>query len=212
MAGGIEVAVDHVVVVAVGAVVDPLPLLVLDYLLLLGQHRLGDRVDKAAQLVGLGPDHLFQRVARDRLKVVGAVAARGSVGPGPADAGAHLVEAALAEVFRFQEEQVLEEVGKARAPLLFPRRADVGGQGHGHHRVGGVDVQHHLQAVVEAEFGEGDGKRAIIRHLCETGQRKESKRNQGQEGSHRMKLGAGNYRFVSWAAGGTSRAGRSSSR
>jgi hypothetical protein len=50
--GRVEVLGDHGLRVAVRLVVDALPLLVLDDLLLLGEDRLGDGVDEEADLVG----------------------------------------------------------------------------------------------------------------------------------------------------------------
>ncbi len=145
----IQVLKHHAVGVAIGRIVDRLALLVLDDLFLLGQHGVGDGVDEIAQLVGLGPDHLLQRVIGHGLQVVGDVETGRAVGPRAADAGAHGIQAAGPEVFRIEEEQVLEQVGEAGPARLLARRSDPGGQHHRDHGVGAVNVEDHAQTVLQ---------------------------------------------------------------
>ena len=152
--------VDHEVGVAVGPVVHALALLVLDDLLLLGDHRLGHGVDEESQLVGLGPKSLLQSVDRHHFEVVGAVAARGAVG-GAADAGHEAVESAGAQVLRVQEEEVLEEVSESGAPLDLSGRAHVEGHGDRRQRVRAVHMENDFQPVVELEALEVDGARGV---------------------------------------------------
>ena len=157
---GVQRLVHDEVGVAVGSVVHALALLVLDDLLLLGDHRFGDGVDEESQLVGLGPQRLLQPVDRHHFEVVGAVAARGAVG-GAADAGHEAVESAGAQVLRVQEEEVLEEVGEPGAPLDLAGRAHVEGHRHGGHRVGAVHVEDDFQSVVQLVALEVDGDRSV---------------------------------------------------
>ena len=144
--------VDDVQCVAVRRVVDALAFLVLDDLFFFRQHRLGDGVDEPAELVRFGPDHLFKRILGNRLQIIGAVLRGRAVGARAADARAHLVEPALAQVLRFQEQQVFEQVREAGAPGLFTGRAHVRRQVHGHDRVGPVDVKNHVQPVRQREL------------------------------------------------------------
>lgn len=61
--------------------------------------------------------------------------------PRHADARAHCVEPALAEVFGLKEEQVLEQAGEPRAPRHLAQRADVSVELHSDHRIGAVHVE-----------------------------------------------------------------------
>ena len=148
---GIQRVEHHRIGVAIGAVVDALPLLVLDDLLFLLDHRIGHGIDEPAELVGLGPEHLFQRVVGDGLQIVGDVVAGRTIGAAAADARAHAVQAAGAEVLRIEEEQMLEHVRKARASGCLARRPYVHGQHDCGHRIGAVDVEDHFKPVVEGE-------------------------------------------------------------
>ncbi len=111
----IQRRVDHLLLITIRLIVDALPLLVLDHLFLFGQHGFGDRVDKPAEFVGFGPQHFFQRIGRHSLEIVGAIATRGTIGSRATDARTHRVETTPAEVFRFQKQQMFEQMGKPRA-------------------------------------------------------------------------------------------------
>src|SRR5690606_6581449 len=66
------------------------------------------------------------------------------------------VQAARTQVFRIEEEQVLEVMGEPRAPLYLPCRADVERQRHGDDGIRAVHVQHHVQAVLQLVLLVGD--------------------------------------------------------
>ena len=139
MSFGVQRFVDDEVVVPVNLVVDALPLLVLDDLLFLRDHRFGDCVDEEAELVRLRPQRLLQAVDRHYLEVVGAIAVGRAIGRA-SDPRHQAVEAARAEVLRVQEEQVLEDMREPRPPWHLTRRPDVERHRDGGGRVRAVDV------------------------------------------------------------------------
>ncbi len=138
--------IDDEARVTVGPVVDPLALLILHDLLLLGHDVIGHRVDEEPELVGLRPQRLLQGVVRHHLEVVRSIAARRSVGR-TAHARHETVEATGPEVLGVKEEEVLEQVREAGFARNFARRSDVEGHRDRGDRVGAIDVQNHVQAV-----------------------------------------------------------------
>src|SRR5690606_3251379 len=121
---GIERPVDDVTQMPVRLVVDALSFLVLDDLLLLRDDVLGHRVYEEAELVGLGPDRLLERVTRDDLEVVRPVTAGGTV-CGTAHSGHQPIEPTRSEILRVEEEEMLEEVREPGASLGLSCRAGV---------------------------------------------------------------------------------------
>ena len=119
----IKIFVDHILSVPVRPVINSLSFLIFHHLLFFGKHGFCYRVDKVAQLIGLGPDHFFKGIIGDGLKIIGAIPAGRTIGTASAYAGTQFIESAFAQIFRFQEQQVFKKVGKSCSSFFFAGRA-----------------------------------------------------------------------------------------
>ncbi len=155
VAFGIEELADDVAGLAVGLVVHALALLVLHHPLLVEKGLRGDGGEEVSHPVRLQPEGHLEGVVRNHLEIdgliVGGPAVQGT--PGRLDL---LEELVLRHMLRGLEHHVLEEVGEARLPHLFPIGAHVVENGNGHHGIGPVLVKDHGQAVVELILLVGD--------------------------------------------------------
>ena len=146
--GRIQQLVEHVPRVAVGNVVDPLPLLVLHHGLLIHEGFLRHRREQVSQAIRLEPQRHLERILRYDLEVDRLVRRRAAVQR--AAGGLHFLEEfVLADVLGGLEHHVLEQVGEPRLSDLLACGPDVVQHRHRGDRVGTVLVQHHLQPVVE---------------------------------------------------------------
>ncbi len=107
----------------------------------------------------LQPQAQLQAVRRQHFIVVGAVG-RG-VGVEHAAGLLHVpAEGPAFDVPRPLEQQMLEEMREAPAVRLVVLAAHVVHHPHGHDRRAAVRVQDHMQAIVQGELREGDGRDA----------------------------------------------------
>ena len=153
----VEVLVDDVAGMPVRAVVNTLALLVLDDLFLLGDYRLGHRIDEEAHLVGLSPENLLEGIPGNRLEVIRAVSRCGSV-QRAADLVDKDVETTLSDILGFEKEQVLEQMCEAGSAFDLPGRTHVIGHGDRHNRIRAVDMENNVKAVVQSILLEVDSQ------------------------------------------------------
>src|SRR5688572_13896229 len=114
MVSRVKGLIDNVKGMTIRRVVDALALLIFYNLLFLFQNRICNGVDKPAELVSLRPQHLFQRIVGNSLKIIGSIAVGGTVCARATDPRTHLVEPTLPKILRLQKQKVFKEVSKPR--------------------------------------------------------------------------------------------------
>ncbi len=117
---GVDRFADDIEIMAVRLIVDALALFVFHDLLFAVDDILVHRIDKPAQLIGFGPDDLFQRVLWYGLEILRHIGRGEAIRAFAANPRIHLVQTAIAEVFRVQEQEMLEQMRKARLTRKLP--------------------------------------------------------------------------------------------
>ncbi len=141
---------------AVRLVLDALPALVADDVLLVREIGLIDHVEQVAHAIGFEPQPEFELVRRQRFEVVRAIEVGRAVDVAAAGAldGAE-VRVAL-HVLRALEHHVLEQVGETGAPRLFVGRPDVIPEIHRDQRQPVILGEDHVEPVGQRVFFEVD--------------------------------------------------------
>jgi len=151
-----ELVEHHLVDDAVRAVLDALPALVANDVLLIRKFLLVQAVQQVSHAIGLEPQAEFELIRRERLEVVGPIEARGAVDVAAAGAFDEFPEAIALHVLRPVEHHVLEQVREAGPSGLLVRRSHVVPDVHRNERQTMVFREDDLQPVGQGVLLEGD--------------------------------------------------------
>ncbi len=137
-------------------VLDALPALVADHILLVGEVGLIDLIEQITHSIGFEPQRELEAIGRHGLEVVGPIEVGGPVQIAAAGALQQPEVRVARDVLRALKHHVLEQVGEAGSPRIFVRGTDVVPQVDRDERQPVIFGQDHFEAVRQRVFLELD--------------------------------------------------------